>query len=595
MDTNQLPEWDNYADTAAPSADPDKVERPPLTGKNRHVPEGLYDQPWDHVGDAYGKATLTPYYIEALTSDDAGDVHFGTYGLYSATTHQGSVYKSSQMAVPFLADLLTLDSDAAEMACHFLARIALGESHFIRSPAYFYKTKYYGSVKKCQKEILAYYGRTASLEAMRLLCFLPKALPDRIDFSYATALSIEKGNERLAYIRQASALMAQGFLAAERNFGSKGYPLYAAQIDPSALRVSAHAAEAGELMEKSPSLLVRGCAAVCLVFTGIVDRGILELLAFLGEGALDGVPWVWDESFSSMAKKAWFFASDLDTLAETDRFPTLDYTSKTKEGVETKHYSQTEVLTEAVCRAFPYKYTDKKEELPSLLPTELSEIQKKILRRVLEAAPLLFGSYTITGLNLPQTTEAAKRWLGESGEILCAAPDGRPLWFLLEQSLLHDAPGDALHALAQFDVWQMLGELYKPWGLSRGHERCTLNIKHYSEKVTAARETALQSMLANALAGYTERIMPFLDGWLEEIKNFTAPSDWGSKTPAQRIGIGLLALARAGTLEEKYYPLVRPYHNYPEYSAFPPVLLKEVLQHTSAAHREKIEAEFRIK
>ena len=74
-----LPEWDDYSGPVQAAENLDKIERPPLTGKNRYVPDGLYDEPWDHVNDAYGKATLTPFYIEALSSDDEGDVQFGVY------------------------------------------------------------------------------------------------------------------------------------------------------------------------------------------------------------------------------------------------------------------------------------------------------------------------------------------------------------------------------------------------------------------------------------------------------------------------------------------------------------------------------------
>ncbi|MEI0602803.1 hypothetical protein R4K55_01160 [Brachyspira alvinipulli] len=102
MNMESLPKWDNYYIEADENSEfqSDKINRPPLTGKNRYVPNGLYDEKWGDVYDAYGKSDLTPYYIEALTSDDDNDVNFGVYGLYAATTHQGSVYKSSKMAVP---------------------------------------------------------------------------------------------------------------------------------------------------------------------------------------------------------------------------------------------------------------------------------------------------------------------------------------------------------------------------------------------------------------------------------------------------------------------------------------------------------------
>jgi hypothetical protein len=220
----------------------------------------------------------------------------------------------------------------------------LGEPHFIRTPGEVYKTRYYSAVKRFSEEIASYYKRTGSEQAMRLFCFFPKTLPDKLDLSYENALKISGGDEKYSYINQASSLIAQGFLASERNYPKKGYPAYISEIHVNELKVTSHIEEAHSLMIESPSLLVRGSAAICLVYTGIKNDEITALLSHLGEQSLNNVVWAWDEDFSLMARKAWFFASDEETLVTTNLFPTLDYTSREKDGPEIRHYSQSEVL-----------------------------------------------------------------------------------------------------------------------------------------------------------------------------------------------------------------------------------------------------------
>ncbi|MDR1798467.1 MAG: hypothetical protein LBR19_01065 [Bifidobacteriaceae bacterium] len=112
---------------------------------------------------------------------------------------------------------------------------------------------------------------------MRLLCFLPGGLPEQLDLSYEAALAQEAksrdpdatvpGVQRHAYARQASTLLAQGFIAAERNYQPKGYPPWAGAIDLETATCTGHFEAARALMESSPSLLVRGAAAVCLAHT----------------------------------------------------------------------------------------------------------------------------------------------------------------------------------------------------------------------------------------------------------------------------------------------------------------------------------------
>ena len=46
MNIESYPKWDNYyvEDDNNSEFQSDKMERPPLTGKNRYVPNGLYDE-----------------------------------------------------------------------------------------------------------------------------------------------------------------------------------------------------------------------------------------------------------------------------------------------------------------------------------------------------------------------------------------------------------------------------------------------------------------------------------------------------------------------------------------------------------------------
>ena len=354
MNIELLPKWDNYYIEADEDTEfqSDEIERPPLTGKNRYVPNGLYDEKWGNVYDAYGKADLTPYYIEALTSDDDNDVNFGVYGLYAATTHQGSVYKSSKMAVPYLADLLKFNNNASELACIFLARIALGEKHFINTP-FFYKTKYYGTVKKYKNEILDYYNKSNSLEAMRLLCFIPNSLDEILNFSYDECLKLENGNKNNAYIRQASTLLVQGFIAVQHNYKIsnknyyKEYPNINDINNIKKLKVNKHIEEVYNIMNSSESLLVRGSAAICLAYTGIFNKYISNLLLYIAENNCAGVDWVWDDNFSNIAKYAWAYSADIETLLNTEG---IKIKSNVAGNINSDEKSYDDILIEAVTR-----------------------------------------------------------------------------------------------------------------------------------------------------------------------------------------------------------------------------------------------------
>jgi hypothetical protein len=54
--------------------------------------------------------------------------------------------------------------------------------------------------------------------------------------------------------------------------------------------------------------------------------------------------------------------------------------------------------------------------------------------------------------------------------------------------------------------------------------------------------------------------------------------DLAFAVPAQRIGTALAALARSGELPERFHPMIKPYHRFPEYSKVPLPLLRELAE-----------------
>uniref|UniRef100_UPI003F4B96CE hypothetical protein n=1 Tax=Brachyspira catarrhinii TaxID=2528966 RepID=UPI003F4B96CE len=607
MNIELLPKWDNYHINNDENSEfqSDETDRPPLTGKNRYVPNGLYDEKWGNVYDAYGKASLTPYYIEALTSDDDNDVNFGVYGLYAATTHQGSVYKSSKMAVPYLADLLKFNNNASELACIFLARIALGEKHFINTP-FFYKTKYYGTVKKYKNEILDYYNKTNSLEAMRLLCFIPNSLDEILNFCYDECLKLENGNKNDVYIRQASTLLVQGFTAAQHNYKIsnknyyKEYPNISDINDIKKLKVNKHIEEVYNIMNSSDSLLVRGSAAICLAYTGIFNKDISNLLLYIIENNCAGVDWVWDDNFSNIAKYAWAYSSDIETLLNTEGIKTK---SNVTGNINSDEKSYDDILIEAVTRVFPNK--KKKEEL---INPELNDIQKRVLRKIVDNAPNLFGSYELETINMPLNSESAKRLIDDNyikNKILCKIIDSKPLWYIIEESLSKKDEETITDIIINnnIDAMKLLFEIYAPIKNIINREVIINTLNIYSsfddKKILNENNSILLSSIANCLAksieNYKNEIFNYLDETLIKVNDFKDDYDYKEKLVGEYVGVFLLTLGRSKLLDKKYYKLVRPYHRYIQYSVFPSKLFFELLSYTSLEHQELIKNQFNIK
>ncbi|GAB1510892.1 hypothetical protein [Actinophytocola sp. KF-1] len=513
----------------------DGAERPPLRGRT-DPPAGLHDVDWAPLEDAYGTAGHTPWFIEALTSDDPGDQAFGVYGLYSATTHQGSVYSASAAAIPFLAELVRRDNETALL---FLARIAVGETHFVQRPDDVEQatSPYAAAVAEFAADAEGMWTRTGDDEALRLLVLLgrePGALPD------------------LGPDATAALCLAHGFRAARDNGVTPGGGRRAGTR-------AGHVAAARDLVAHSPSLYVRGAAAVCLVYSGFADADVLALLHHLAQGEYP-VHDAWTTDLAELAAAAWLFGADDDALltAPEDTTPTLHAR-----------------LLERMARQF----RPSGDTYRPLSPEELTPAQRQTVEIALRAAPsvLTGADTTYRWLDVPGTVAAAHRLLGaEDGELGRRTSRG-PLWFVLEDRLLADGDtATALAALAEVDAWAALAEVFAPARQDKAAEAISLTVRHlFGDGREDAAVLALSSTFADALRDHRAPVVAFLDEWLPRVSELDG-YDLAFDTPAQRIGTALLALARSGDLPERFHPMVKPYHAVPAFSAVPMPLLREV-------------------
>ena len=260
---------------------------------------------WDRRRDAYGQATLTPYYIEALSSNDPDDQEFGRYWLYAATIHQGSIFPPAKAAVPFLVELLNAPR-GGEDACKFLATIAIGEIDRLSMPHTFKKGRYFSAVRSHEEAIRDYYQRTHSLSALYLLTFLPIGLPEGLpNCSYENALLLENGKAGAAFLRQAASLLSLTYLTARSLYPSRARkqpPV--STLDPERRDFCSH------LVQESPSLLMRICAAVCLAYNLSEDKEAMELLAYIKERQFLWLKWpCWPSAMELLSETAWTFAT----------------------------------------------------------------------------------------------------------------------------------------------------------------------------------------------------------------------------------------------------------------------------------------------
>lgn len=513
----------------------DDIERPPLRGRT-DPPAGLHDVDWAPLEDAYGTADQTPWFVEALTSDDPGDQNFGVYGLYSATTHQGSAYSAAGAAVPFLAELVRRDNS---LALVFLTRIAVGETHFVQRPddVERARSQYADAVAEFAGDVEAMWTRTGDDAALRLLVLLgrtPSALPE------------------LGPDADAGLCFAHAFLAARDNEVAAG------GVRRASVRTG-HLAAARDLMAHSPSLHVRDAAAACVVYSGFADDHALALLHHLAQGEYPVVD-AWTGDLAELAAAAWQFGTDDDGLlaASAGTVPALHAR-----------------LLERMARQFRRSG----DTYRPMSPAELTPAQRTTLEVALRSEPgvITGADLTYQWVDVPGTIAGVRRLLGEGDGELARHTSLGPLWFVLEDRLLAD--GDtaaALTALAEVDAWAALGEVFPARAPDRAEETISLTVRHfYGDEREDAAKLALCSTFADALRDYREPVTAFLDEWLPTVVE-TDGYDLAFRTPGLRIGTALAALARAGDLPTRFHPMVKPYHRYPKFSSVPMPLLREL-------------------
>jgi hypothetical protein len=99
----------------APNGFPDPTAHPPPTNTvdakvADRLLSGIDSIDWSALEHAYGPATTTPEYLRALLSPDESVRGEAVEHLWSAITHQGTVYSATVAATPFLLRILADDA-----------------------------------------------------------------------------------------------------------------------------------------------------------------------------------------------------------------------------------------------------------------------------------------------------------------------------------------------------------------------------------------------------------------------------------------------------------------------------------------------------
>lgn len=559
IDFETLPMWiePNMDDTYQS----DDLERPPLIGNSKIEWNNLFDIPWNQLEDAYGKADEVPYYLLGLVSDNNHDQVYGSYGMYSAVTHQGSVYTASKACIPFLVDMLKLDDESSDLAMNILTRIAIGESHFIYNPrdVEHAKSIYFKDVYKYHQAILDYYNRTSNNEALRLLCFVnDNSLT--LDLSLKTTADTEYEN----YASQSFRLIAQGFVIAQKILLQPGIP-------KENISYIKHIDEVKEYMYYSPSLLVRGSAAICLLYSGVKNSDALDLVNYLAKQNYNNC-WSWDWSFSLLCQSAWLFSVDNDKLLKCDTFVSNIVTFEDSSGETKNLHTDNSSLIEMAYRFFPLE-----NSYYFYLPEELNENQILALKNILKYSQNNILSYPINMTNVPTNKRAIARLLNQEDEELCKLYKGKPIWYYLQQLLMNGDKDKYNHLFDDVNKEKLLEEVFTPLILNSYKEECTLYIPIHDANIKEERISDLMSFFANEMKNEKDYFTHLLDKWLLEIDTFS-DYDLAFKTPAKKIGIALLSITRYSVLQEKYYSLVRPYHKFSRFSTLPIEILREVIE-----------------
>lgn len=104
-----------------------------------HLLAGIDVVDWGSLEHAYGPATTTPAYLRALLATDPAVLDLAVDHLWSAVTHQGTVYSATAAAAPFLLAILADDAGRSLRAelLMVVETIALGSSyHDVHGPFY---------------------------------------------------------------------------------------------------------------------------------------------------------------------------------------------------------------------------------------------------------------------------------------------------------------------------------------------------------------------------------------------------------------------------------------------------------------------------
>lgn len=536
---------------------------PPLKGKAALTPTGIFDINWHKLEDAYGNAQDTPYYIIALTSDDEKDVQNGGYGLYAATTHQGSVYTASQAAIPFLVALLEA---GYEHGASFLGRIAIGEAHWTSAPEDFKNVRsiYFNDVLEYLPRLQAAYQKWDFPDLEHLLCGCPNGLPDYLDVNIPT-------DSEKQIIKLAGRIVAQGFIAAERNLQNHIDLIRTFTKDqPFIIRLAAHLclaySQAITPEELAWMLQAKPKSSDVGIQIQQLDKNICE------NGERIYCSWTWSADLSDMVMGAYaYVATDEDLLTNEQ----VSFEVR-RDQLLKRHFGSSK----------PLLYT----------PESLSPLQKRVIAFMLtkENLPL----YLEELYHLPKTIEALERLLEQREDTFTKRYNYRrsvaplPVWYCLSSYLYgNGTESEIVPILRQLpNLWEAISELHTQYG---NGERLTIQHPRFFEDTVSksgyeVHRTKLFSCLALAMQPYLDEIKTFLTEWLPKIPDLDENRDWGFKTANLKMGIGLLALARYGQLTPEYYPLVRPYHNSAEYSRIPLSIIAEILSFTHTAYQEKI-------
>ncbi|WP_433677246.1 hypothetical protein [Microbacterium gorillae] len=495
----------------------DGLDRPPLRGQTS-PPQGLTDVDWAALEDAYGPATETPLYLEAITSDDDGDVAYGAFGLYSATTHQGSVFSASGAAIPFLSELVGRDNVTAMT---YLARIAVGETHFIATPRDLdARTEYADAVAAHGDIIRAHAERTDDSEAWRLLALLG-LLPETL------LIDLETNDPSLL----ADRLMLAGFAAALSGEDSK-----------CRLRVE----RARQLVRTSSSLLVRLAASAFLAFTGVADDYARHLLAHLSDSE-EYVASTWITAVGPFAEGVWLYSATDDELAGADVPATL----------------RVAAVEERVRRALPPGY-----DADFVIPARaVSAELREILAASVTTSPDLFagGSFELISRGLPATRPAVERLAGLRDDVLSLVTGPNTLAELIESDLRAGDVQDATIAtIVASGPWSVTTAALA--GDTTSSEHTTLGIRLPRSVPDDPMLETLVSLLGEALSR----------GDLDASSQFLAHALARPDAPGMRVAVSLLAHALAGRFDERFLPLVRSFHRHPEYSPAPIAVLRRI-------------------